>query len=324
MRKIILLLMAFFVVMPTMAQFSNTDDVEMTPFFVNALELQGLRPANWLVPQNTLGFFQRGPNDPTAIIMQSIETEKDQFVADLPTQLQLTNDLTFVEDIETDFFTWEVYQSGRAVSEDFELLVDIAITEDAESGRTVFIIMQTNPVFYDNLHENVFLVALDALSPLQFYTDEAETYSVPIPSSWEVSTIDESFGQLTNPTGDVVVFFDAIEGDDAIVASETFLAEVNEDFEMTFNSDLHTIVVLDDAERIGDLEAVTIIYWENGDNPNEFVLQTVARQYDGVVYLTAIVTSLPAIDANEATISAIDNGFNIIALEETEETTTEE
>ena len=75
--------------------------------------------------------------------------------------------------------------------------------------------------------------------------------------------------------------------------------------------------------NIGDLEAVYIINWVDPNLEDGFVLQTVARQYDGIIYMTAIVARIDAILDNEAEIAAIDNGFTITALEAIAEATAE-
>lgn len=322
MRKFLWVLLSFVLVVPVVAQVSNNDDIPLVPFTSAPLDVQGVRPDGWLAQENTEGVFLRAadPLDATAIIMQAQEIDALGFLSEIPTLLQLSSDLEFSETIETDFFSWDLYQSTRVRGEQL-LIIDIGIAEDEETGRVYYILLQTDEVFYDNLHEKVFLPAIDALSPLQFYVDEAETFSVPIPVLWQAETINESYGQITNPDGSIAIFVDAVESDDPILASQLFLAEVNENFDDTFDEEVHRLNVIDDPERIGGLEAVYIINWVDPNLEEGFVLQTVARQYDGMVYMTAIVTGIEAILENEAEIATIDNGFSITELEVSAEAT---
>ncbi|MGB7340677.1 MAG: hypothetical protein WBC91_17395 [Phototrophicaceae bacterium] len=324
MRQFLWILLSLLLVVPVAAQVSNNDDIPLVPFTSTPLDVQGVRPETWLAQQNTEGVFLRAsdPLDATAIIMQAQETDKETFVTDLPNLLQLSTELELIESLETDFFTWDLYQSTR-VRGDQELIIDIGIAEDQETGRVYYILLQTNPTFYDNLHEKVFLPAVEVLSPLQFYVDEEETFSVPIPVLWTSDTVAEAYGQITNPDGTIAIFIDAVASDDAIAASREFLSTVNNDFADTLDEEPYRIDVIEDPTRIGDLEAVYIINWVDPNLEDGFVLQTVARQYDGIIYMTAIVARIDAILDNEAEIATIDNGFTITALEAIAEATAE-
>jgi|GEM_PF-5850217 len=324
MRRYFLLLMLLLLAFPVTAQIGDDSPPEMIPFSSAPLDIQGLRPDGWATQDNSEGVFvrMRDPLDLTAIIIQAQDNTKEAFVANVAASFQIEGDLEPVEMLETDFFTWDLYVFEREQSGQ-QVVVDMGIAEDTENGRIYYVLLQTNPVFYDDLHEQVFIPAVTWLSPIQYYTDPDESYRVPVPVQWEVNETEDGFARLANPDGSIAIFMSAVESDDAILASQEFIALINPEFDSTFDEETHTLNLIDDPLRIGDLEAVYIIDWVDPQNEEGFVLQSVARVYDGTVYMTVIIASIDAIVEDGEQVVFIDNGFSITALEESAEATEE-
>lgn len=322
MRRGLLLILLLLLTLPVSAQVDDETPVEMIPFSSAPLNVQGLRPDGWLTQENSDGVFVRArdPLDLTAIIIQSQDNDKATFLASVTDSFGIEANLDPVETLETDFFIWDIYQFVRDQSGQ-ELLVDMGIAEDEETGRIYYVLFQTNAVFYDDLHERVFIPAVTWLSPIQYY--EGENFRVPVPVQWQADEIDDSFVQLSNQDESLVIYVATTASDDPILASQEFISVINPAFDETFDEESHALTLIEDPARIGALDAVYIIDWANTEEDEGFVLQSVARVYDGTVYMTVIVASVQAILENDTQVAFIDNGFSVTALEESAEATAE-
>lgn len=320
---LLLLILLLSLIVPVSAQAEIGEDIELVSFVSPALNVQGLRPAEWLPRDNAEGVFLRGsdPFDLTGIIMQTQVAEREDFLESIQTSFAVEEEFEVLETIETNYLTWDIYQFTRMQGTQ-ELITDMAVAVNEEDGRIYFILMQTVELFYDNLHEQVFLPAVDWMSPIQFYEDLDEQFAVPIPVRWATSSTDE-YGILTNIEGSISVYVDAVESDDPLTAVQDFWLTVNPNFDSTFDEEANNLRVIDDSSRIGELDAVYIIDWADGSGDDGAILQSVARVYEDIVYMTLIVGDIQTIAEYENDIRIIDNGFRITALAEQAEATQE-
>lgn len=323
MRKYLLLAVLLLTVFPISAQVDVDEDINLVSFASSALNVQGLRPESWFQQENREGVFvrRRDPLDTTAIIMQAQTGELDAFLEGVRASFAVEGELEVLETIETNYLTWNIYQFNR-VQGTQELITDMAVAVDEEEGRVYFILMQTVEAFYNSLHEEVFLPAVDWLSPIQFYEDPDDQFVVPIPVQWATSTTDE-YGILTNIEGSIGIYVDAVESDNPLVAVQDFWLAVNPEFDIDFDEETMDFRVIEDSARIGEIETVHIIDWVDGSGEDGAVLQSVARVYDGVVYMTLIVSDVQTLIENENDIALVDNGFRITALLDSVEATEE-
>lgn len=324
MRKYLLLIILLFsLIVPISAQTGVGEDIELVSFASPALNVQGLRPAAWSPQEGRDGVFLRlsDPFDITAIIMQAQVIERDAFLESVRASFAVEDDLEVLETIETNYLTWDTYQFSRTQGTQ-DLIIDMAVAVSEEDGRVYYILMQTIEFFYEDLHEKVFLPAIDWMSPIQFFEDPDGQFVVPIPVRWATSSTDE-YGIMTNVEGSIGIYLDAVESDDPLAAVQEFWLKVNPNFDTTFDEDVNNLRLIEDSLRIGEIEAVYIIDWADGSSEDGAVLQSVARVYDGVIYITLIATDAETVAEFEADIAAIDNGFRITALLESAEATQE-
>ncbi|MGJ3240660.1 MAG: hypothetical protein ACFE0Q_18270 [Anaerolineae bacterium] len=314
MRRFFIAVALLLLALPVSAQVIIDEEITLTAFISNALNVQGVRPESWQAQQNAEGVYLRAsdPLDTTAIIMQSRAISPEAFLMDIQTSFLLEDTPEVSDTLTTDYLAWDLYQFER-VQGTQTLVVDMAIAEDEETERLYYILLQTNEAFYDDLHDSVFIPAVTWLSPLQFYTDADEQFIVPVPPQWETrENEDGDYVQLNNIDQSIGIFITTSTDEDVIRASEDFLEAINPDFENDFDEEEQTLTVLDDSEQLGGLDAVYLIDWL--DPQEGFVLQTVARVYDGTIYLTVIAGELQVIGESQEEIGYIDSGFIIIPL----------
>lgn len=319
MRKILGLMLLLVMAIPTLAQFGVEDEITFTPFMLVQFDLQGLRPTQWREQSNAAGVYLRARDelDLTAIIIQAREGTADEFLALIQEQFALETLPESVESIETDFFTWNLYTFERQQNIQ-TLTVDMAVAE--YEGSTYYVLMQTPDVFYEHLHEALFLVTLETLSPIQRYQDPDGYFDVPIPTLWML-TETEDYGLISDSDDTVHVYVKAVEGDDPQAALQAFWEQVDPEFESTFEEE--DVRIVTDPVRIGDLESVVIITWEDGQDIEGHIKQGVARVYDGMIFMTLIDTTILAVQANDNQLATIDNNFRILTLLDDAEATEE-
>jgi hypothetical protein len=319
MRKILWFILLLLMAIPTAAQFEADAEITFTPFMYVQFDLQGLRPAEWQEQANAAGVYSRSRDgvDLTAIIIQAREGTSDGFLALIQEQFALDNRPEVIDSLDTDFFTWDLYVFERQQGIQ-TLIVDMAVAE--YEGRTYYVLMQTAETFYDNLHEVLFLVSVESLSPIQRYQDPEQRFDVPIPTLWSLSET-EDYALISNPDETVLVYVGAVAGDDPQAALQTFWEQVDPEFDSSFEEE--AVRIITDPVRIGDLEAVVIITWEDGLNDEIEIKQGVARVYNGMIYMTLIDTDFIANQENDEQIAAIDNNFRVAILLDDAEATEE-
>lgn len=323
MRKILSLLLLLMLVAPVTAQVSSAEEIELSPFIVEGLDIQGVYPSTWTAQENAPGVFVRAadPFDLTAIIMQSREGTADSLLQEVLTSFGVEDELESQTTIESDFFTWNIYQFEREQGS-ATLIVDVAIAEDNDNERVYYILMQTVSAFYDTLHNSIFLPAVDYVGPIQRYEQVDELFNVPIPATWSLSESDD-FATLSNPDETVYIHLMAIEADDPLAAMLDFWRMLDPEFELSYEDGENALRIIDDSRRIGDIDAVYIVDWADGSGEEGTILQSVARVYDGIVYMTLIESDLDSIADNDDALSMIDANFIITALEAIAESTPE-
>ena len=315
MRKCLILLLVLIFTVPAMAQDDTGTETPFVPFVSFPLNVQGLRPDGWIAQRNAEGIFVRNaePGDLTALIMQSQDVAKEEFLDSVALSFAV-DELEIIDSFESAFLHWDIYQFSRTEGEQ-ELIIDMAVAEDEVIGRVYYALLQTDIDSYEALHDEIFMATLTWMSPMQFYDDPNGLYSIPVPIQWEITETEE-FTQLADPEANILVMVKAVEGDSPIIATEDFLATINPDFDQGFNPELHILSVIDEPERIGELDAVYLIDWVDSslEEVDGFFLQTVSRVYNGVIYMTAIIGNVDTLGDYEVSIALVDNGFIITEL----------
>lgn len=312
MTKFLLLLLALLLAIPAAAQdFSANQTIEFVPFMVETLNVQGLRPRAWREQANGIYLRARDPLDLTALLMQSREVTAEFLLGELEAQFGLSSVPSILETVETEAFSWTVYQFEREQSNQ-ALIVDVAFAEDSETGRVYYVLMQTTELFHSELRSELFLPVLQSLSPVQRYVDPEGRFDVPIPSGWLLEE-HEDFAVLHDSENTIVIHVSAVVGDDVPAALQAFWLRIYADFPFTFDPTTD-ILRIDDPARIGGLEMVYIINWDTGSDYDGYVKQGVGRVYDGVIYMTLIETTTTAIQQHDEAIALVDNNYRVTAL----------
>jgi uncharacterized protein len=145
---------------------AQDDEIPLVPFTNEMFGIQGVVPEGWTMVQP--GLYARGTaggTDVTLIALQAAPAAVDQVVQSLLPRLGLTEVPEPVMTLDTEAFSWTVYQTE----------VDLAVTE--QDGKTYLALLQTSPEEFDALHESVFLPVLEAYAPLTIEaTEEALPY----------------------------------------------------------------------------------------------------------------------------------------------------
>jgi hypothetical protein len=312
MRKYFFLLLAFLLVLPSAAQdFTTTQNIELVPFIVANLDVQGLRPRGW--HDQTNGIYIRGRDalDLTAVMMQSRAGTTADMLTNLQTEFALTAAPELLETLQSNFFEWSLYQFQRQQSNQ-SLTVDVAFAEDSETGRVYYVLMQTTAIFHEELRAELFIPAIQALSTVQRYVDPEGRFDVPIPTTWVLEDR-ETYAVLHDAESTILIYVSAVEGTDAPAALEGFWKTIYPDFDLTYDpgTDMRTI---NDPLRIGGLEMVYIITWQSGEDQDGTIKQGVARVYDGVIYMTLIETTIFQVQEHDEAIAMVDNNYRVTAL----------
>lgn len=310
MRKWIFLLLALLLIFPAAAQdFTASQSIELVPFMVNQLDVQGLRPRTWRDTGNGIYLRARDALDLTAILMQSRTGTASDLLAALVTDFALETTPEVLSNLQTEHFNWSIYQFERQQNNQ-SLIVNAALAED--EGRVYYVLLQTAEIFQAELHAELFMPAVEALSPVQRYQDPAGRFDVPIPSFWSVEE-HESYAVLHDADAQIMMYVSAVEGEDVSAAMQAFWLSIYPDFELVIDPETDIITIADPA-RIGELELVYIINWQAGDDVEGHVKQGVARIYQGVIYMTLIETTTEMVRQFDEAISMVDNNYRVLAL----------
>jgi hypothetical protein len=312
MNKLLVLLLALLLAMPAAAQdFTANQMIELVPFMVESLNIEGLRPRAWREQSNGIYVRARDPLDLTAILMQSREVSSDVLLGELVAEFGLTATPEVLETLESESFRWTFYQFERDQSNQ-HLIVDVAFAEDSETGRIYYSLMQTTELFHAQLRSELFLPVVQSLSPVQRYADPEGRFDVPIPSGWLLDDY-ERFAVLHDTENTILIYVSAVEGTDVPAAMQYFWLSIYPDFPFTFDPEAD-VYPISDPTRIGGLEMVYIINWNTGSEFDGYIKQGVARVHDGLIYMTLIESTSDAIVYHDDAIALVDNNYRITAL----------
>jgi hypothetical protein len=226
----------------------------------------------------------------------------------LQTTFNLAELPAVAETIEANNLSWNLYEFTHQQG-NLTMFGALALTQNDE--RTYFVLMQTVEVFYENLHETLFLPVVQSISPIQRYQDPEELFSFPIPPTWTLETAD-GYALLRNPDDSIRLIVSAAESDDAAAAMTALWQQYNPDFALTYAEE--NMRVVDDPAQLFGLDRVTIIDWLDTAPDSTVLRQGVAREFDGVQYIILIEGEGAAIERENAAYSMVDSGLQIEAL----------
>lgn len=312
-RRMLLLFTLALLALPLSAQnFTLEENIELEPFILPRFGVQGLRPASWVQSADSPGVFARArdPLDITALIVQSLPQPRDEFEALIVEQFNLPRLPESVETLATADYTWDIYAT-RTVQDGSERLLDIAITSDDE--RTYFVLLQTNALFYPQLNAELFLPVVESLEPIELYEAPGAGYAFPVPPGWSVTENEAEDAITASPADEsVLVHMSAQPTEDPVPTLTAFVGTLRPDLDIAVTD--NDVRVIDDAARLGGLDAVYLVDYLDGTTG--FVLQGVARVYEGVSYMVVIDSTVRDIRLANTAISILDSGFVILALRE--------
>ena len=135
-------------------------ELVLEPFIDDERGFRGVVPTGWeeLGPSNLL----RGSSslDPTYFVLEATPGTAAELFANLTGQLGLDPGLEPIASAEVGNFTWDFYTFERRGHP-----ADLAITEDGEKAYFVFMISAADE--HDDLYEQLFLSAVEAMAPLE-------------------------------------------------------------------------------------------------------------------------------------------------------------
>jgi CubicO group peptidase (beta-lactamase class C family) len=298
----------------TEAQAESTA-LEFEPFTNEAMGIQGIVPLGW--QEVAPGVYARGdgPADLVSLIQQAaLGMTTEQISGLLKTQLGIEQLPESTGSLETTARTWDLYEIDVEAPGVGSVKVDLALAE-TEAG-TYVVLLQALPGEYEDLHDSVFLPAVEALAPL---TDQEEgkgaryehpegLFSVPIPTNWTVEEF-EAYATLTSPDGEVVVHVLAVEANDLVEGIGNAWAIVDPEF------DLEPEEVIDEPNVTGAERTVTLTY-DTGDD--EALVLAGGWLYEGIAYVEIFQTNLEAYQKRASQLQIVNSGYTIAALEETD------
>lgn len=160
MRSGIIGLLLGLIIWPVMAQTT----IHLKPYTDSSYGLKSVVPESWQDVGGGLFERNQSPTDVTVILQQSVPASADTIMTNLLPRLGLTTAPDSVGTYQSKLLNWTLYLvSFKTLST--TLMVDIALAEDAASGKTYLVSLQTTADEYDALHQTVFLPILDAMLP---------------------------------------------------------------------------------------------------------------------------------------------------------------
>lgn len=192
------LLALLFVMAPlTAVMAQGGEEITLVPFESEGFGLMGVVPEGWTMAAPGVYTRNAAPGDLTSLIQQAAPgATVDQVTASLLPSLGLAALPEPVSTIETDDYTWTVYDitvNAAAMT----IKVDLAITET--DGGVVVALLQALEADYEPLHEAVFLPAVNTLAPLVKEAAEVPYMEVEVTFDNGDHTL---AGTLTLPEGD--------------------------------------------------------------------------------------------------------------------------
>lgn len=333
MPKYLSLLIIVLFTIPLLAQSSddsaNEDDNDVTqylsPFAIEALDLQGLYPRTWQTQENAPGVFLRAIDalDTTAIIMQSRSGTADALLQEIMISFDIDSDAEAIAAIEGNYFQWETYQFERRHNNRSVLIIDLALaqlpaTTADDDPRIYYVLMQTAPAFHDDLYAQAFIPAVTYLSPIQHYQDDR--ISFPIPTTWTL-TQHTDYVTLQDAQQQLAVHIASQTADDPIAAMQALLQAIDPTLDLTLDrDDASALRILDDAALLNGLDAIYVVTWtdETATTPDDAragqVVQGIARVQDDQVHMMLIIGDGRTLTQQRPAILMLDRGFRVLAL----------
>lgn len=290
-------------------------DLEFEPFTDEAMGIQGIVPQGW--QQAAPGIYARGsgPADLVSLVQQAAPgMTAEQIVSLLTTQLGIEELPESSDSLETDAFTWNLYQIEVEAPGIGSVMVALALAETEEG--IYLVLLQASPDEYETLHETVFVPVVESLASLAQEEEDKEAryehpdglFSVPIPTNWTVEEF-EDYALLASPEDEIVVYVLAVETDDL----EAGIAEAWTLVDPTF--DLEVEEVIEEPNVTGAERTATLVY-DTGDD--ETIVVGGGWLYDGIAYLELFEANLEAFQKRVAQLQIISSGYDIAALEQTD------
>jgi CubicO group peptidase (beta-lactamase class C family) len=294
------------------AQPGEVVEIAMEPFSSETFGFSGVKPAGW--EEIAPGVYNRGqgPADAARLIQQAAPGATiTQLQGALAGQLGVEALPESTTTVETEAFSWQVYQVEVESPAVGTVVVDLAL---AESGEAAYIVLlQALADEADSLREAVFQPALKALAlPGQavakdVYKDPDGLFSVPIPTNWTVEQ-KEGYATLSSPDNEVAVYVLVLESDDL----EQAVADGWKLIDPTF--DLEVDDLIDEPVTNGAERAITIIY-DTGEDEERIVLGG-GWLYEGLAYLEMFETTLEPFQKRANQMGIISSGYEIAALQQ--------
>jgi CubicO group peptidase (beta-lactamase class C family)/pimeloyl-ACP methyl ester carboxylesterase len=286
----------------------------LVPFESDTFGIQGIVPEGW--QEIAPGVFNRGqsPTDAARLIQQAAPgATVEQLVATLLGQLGIDALPESSGSLETDSFSWELYVVELEVAGAGTINLDLALAETEEGAALV--LLQTMADEYEELHQGVFMPAVETLAPSSaveegegIYQHPGGLFSVPIPTNWAVEER-TGYATLTSPDGEIEVYVLALEADDLEQAVADGWALIDPEFDLDIDE------VIDEPVTNGAERAITVTY-DTGDG--ETIVMGGGWLHDGVAYLEYFRTTLEPFQKRAYQLSLIGTGYDIAALEETD------
>ena len=299
----------------TMASFvvpAETAEVVMEPFSSETFGFSGVKPGGW--EEIAPGVYNRGqgPTDAARLIQQAAPgATVEQLKVALTGQLGVEAFPESSTTLETDAFTWQLYQVEIESPVVGTVVVDLALAEMDQSAYIV--LLQALADEADSLRHAVFQPSLQALSlpgekpDKNVYEHPEGFFTVPIPTNWTAEQR-EGYAVLTSPDGEVAAYVLALEGDDLEQAVADGWQVVVPGFDLEVD-DIIDEPLTNNAER-----AITIVY-DTGEDEERIVIAG-GWLYDGVAYLEMFETRLEPYQKRAYQLAIISSGYEIAALEE--------
>ncbi|MBN2471732.1 MAG: beta-lactamase family protein, partial [Anaerolineae bacterium] len=297
-------------VFPALAQEGET--ITLVPFTSENFGIQGVVPEGW--SEAAPGVYARGAHmgDLTSLIQQAAPgMTSDALAAMLLPSLNLTELPEPSGTLETDFYTWTLYDIAVEVS-GLSIKVALALAED-EAGTTL-VLLQALADDFDALHEAVYLPAVEALAPLGGKAAEADVfegpdglYTVPIPTNWTAEDRGE-YAYLYSPDELLAVSIVVVPETDPEAALAAAWAVVQPDFarELADTFEIPT----------SDLDSF-FLYNYKTENDEETIDQVEVRTLGELSYVLLFRADLTEAQQRAAQLQIVDSGFKIAAVEET-------
>lgn len=303
-RQILLLVLLFIIVIPASAQFGN-DELNLETFVNPLFDVQGVRPQNWRETAPNSGVYLRARDrlDRTALIIQADDISQGDMLENIEQQFQLDAPPSSIDTIETDTLSWSIYKIEIAIGSQ-TLHTDIGLAE--ADDRLYIVMMQTNQVFYDLLHVELFFPVINSVAPVMTLTNEDKGYEIIVPDGWTSET-DNNITTVSSPRNQVIIYVGTVDSEDGEAAIIQIMAQALPDENLAYEADAVEVEIFD------RLTVVTIDF-QDGTAPTGVVLRGVARIVDGVSYVTILDGTRETIRARNDDLLVFEGGFTIDAL----------